>query len=262
MASAHENCQGSLIGWPRTGIFSCSRRLMPMVMVVSEEGHEPHAPCSFRYTTGPSISTSSTFPPSARSNLNLSHALHDRNLPIRMVLKIAAQQGHQNEAHQIHPGFYYRHPLEDLHSQIKEHCNDRSIGELPRQYFCWGCVPKHPDKKAFVHFHSIQGAGRPARAQRICHRASGVYVPAMRYGLISSSTSSTFSSVSSRLCPASVIAALRTTPKPVPRAHTYKEKLTIVGAALHSTSSELHRHALKHASPLSHIELYVTNREL
>jgi len=49
----------------RTGIFSMSRRLMPMVMVVRLEGHEPHAPCRRRYTTGPSISTNSTLPPSA-----------------------------------------------------------------------------------------------------------------------------------------------------------------------------------------------------
>lgn len=38
---------------------------MPMVMVVRLEGQEPQAPFSFRYTTGPSISMNSTFPPSA-----------------------------------------------------------------------------------------------------------------------------------------------------------------------------------------------------
>ena len=49
----------------RTGIFSCKRRLMPIVMVVIDEGHEPHAPFKRRYTIGPSISASSTLPPSA-----------------------------------------------------------------------------------------------------------------------------------------------------------------------------------------------------
>ena len=37
---------------------------MPIVMVVVLLGHEPHAPWSFKYTTGPSISDSSTLPPS------------------------------------------------------------------------------------------------------------------------------------------------------------------------------------------------------
>jgi len=50
-----------------TGIDSCNFRRMPMVMVEVEEGQEPQAPCSLRYTVGPSISTSSTFPPSAKS---------------------------------------------------------------------------------------------------------------------------------------------------------------------------------------------------
>ena len=49
----------------RTGIFSCKRRLMPIVIVVIDEGHEPHAPFRRRYTIGPSISASSTLPPSA-----------------------------------------------------------------------------------------------------------------------------------------------------------------------------------------------------
>lgn len=48
-----------------TGMRSMRRRLMPMVMVVREEGQEPQAPASRRYTTGPSISTNSTLPPSA-----------------------------------------------------------------------------------------------------------------------------------------------------------------------------------------------------
>lgn len=51
----------------RTGIFSCRRRLMPIVIVVIDEGHEPHAPFRRRYTIGPSISASSTLPPSARA---------------------------------------------------------------------------------------------------------------------------------------------------------------------------------------------------
>lgn len=38
---------------------------MPIFMVVMELGHEPHAPLSFSRTTSPSISTSSTLPPSA-----------------------------------------------------------------------------------------------------------------------------------------------------------------------------------------------------
>mmetsp|Transcript_8630 Transcript_8630/g.14844 ORF Transcript_8630/g.14844 Transcript_8630/m.14844 type:complete len:229 (-) Transcript_8630:16-702(-) len=47
-----------------SGIFSISRRLMPMVMVVRELGQEPQAPLSFNLTTRPSISTNSTLPPS------------------------------------------------------------------------------------------------------------------------------------------------------------------------------------------------------
>ena len=47
-----------------TGIFSMSLRRMPMVIVVVLLGHDPHAPWSFKYTTGPSISDNSTFPPS------------------------------------------------------------------------------------------------------------------------------------------------------------------------------------------------------
>ena len=38
---------------------------MPIVMVVSEEGQLPQAPARRRNTTGPSISTNSTLPPSA-----------------------------------------------------------------------------------------------------------------------------------------------------------------------------------------------------
>lgn len=41
------------------------RRLIPIVIVVKLEGQEPHAPFNLRYTTGPSISMNSTFPPSA-----------------------------------------------------------------------------------------------------------------------------------------------------------------------------------------------------
>ena len=41
-----------------------SRLRIPMVMVVILLGQDPHAPCSLRYTTGPSISESSTLPPS------------------------------------------------------------------------------------------------------------------------------------------------------------------------------------------------------
>ncbi len=41
-----------------------SRLRIPMVMVVILLGQDPQAPCSFRYTTGPSISESSTLPPS------------------------------------------------------------------------------------------------------------------------------------------------------------------------------------------------------
>ncbi len=37
---------------------------MPIVMVVRLEGQLPQAPCRRRYTTGPSISTNSTLPPS------------------------------------------------------------------------------------------------------------------------------------------------------------------------------------------------------
>mmetsp|Transcript_30851 Transcript_30851/g.59567 ORF Transcript_30851/g.59567 Transcript_30851/m.59567 type:complete len:215 (+) Transcript_30851:429-1073(+) len=48
-----------------SGIFSMTRRSMPIFMVVMEEGHEPHAPCKRRRTTSPSISTNSTLPPSA-----------------------------------------------------------------------------------------------------------------------------------------------------------------------------------------------------
>lgn len=58
-----------------TGIFSMSLRLMPIVIVVVLLGQDPHAPWSLRYTTGPSISESSTFPPSdMRYGLICSHA--------------------------------------------------------------------------------------------------------------------------------------------------------------------------------------------
>ena len=50
---------------PLTGIFSMSLRLIPMVIVDVEEGHEPHAPCRRSLTTRPSSSTNSTLPPSA-----------------------------------------------------------------------------------------------------------------------------------------------------------------------------------------------------
>jgi hypothetical protein len=56
--------QTIIAGWASTGIFSMSRLRIPMVMVVILLGHDPQAPCSFRYTTGPSISESSTLPPS------------------------------------------------------------------------------------------------------------------------------------------------------------------------------------------------------
>jgi hypothetical protein len=50
---------------PLTGMRSIRRRLMPMVMVVSELGQLPQAPCNRSFTTSPSISTNSTLPPSA-----------------------------------------------------------------------------------------------------------------------------------------------------------------------------------------------------
>eukprot|EP00669_Euglena_mutabilis_P010891 TRINITY_DN5594_c0_g1_i1.p3 TRINITY_DN5594_c0_g1~~TRINITY_DN5594_c0_g1_i1.p3 ORF type:complete len:139 (+),score=17.47 TRINITY_DN5594_c0_g1_i1:414-830(+) len=46
-----------------SGMTSMRRRLIPIAIVTALEAHDPHAPCSRRYTTGPSISTSSTFPP-------------------------------------------------------------------------------------------------------------------------------------------------------------------------------------------------------
>jgi hypothetical protein len=48
-----------------SGIFSISRFSMPMRMVTVDDGQLPHAPLSLSFTTSPSISTSSTSPPSA-----------------------------------------------------------------------------------------------------------------------------------------------------------------------------------------------------
>lgn len=48
-----------------SGMRSIRRRLMPMVIVAVELGHEPQAPLSFSFTTKPSISMNSTLPPSA-----------------------------------------------------------------------------------------------------------------------------------------------------------------------------------------------------
>eukprot|EP00982_Pelagococcus_subviridis_P004667 29282-Pelagococcus_subviridis.AAC.6 len=44
---------------------SSKRRSIPMRIVTVDDGHDPHAPFSLRRTTRPSISTSSTSPPSA-----------------------------------------------------------------------------------------------------------------------------------------------------------------------------------------------------
>mmetsp|Transcript_43060 Transcript_43060/g.69247 ORF Transcript_43060/g.69247 Transcript_43060/m.69247 type:complete len:209 (-) Transcript_43060:208-834(-) len=53
-------CSTSMI----SGIFSISRRSMPMRIVTVLLGHDPHAPMSLSRTTSPSISISSTLPPS------------------------------------------------------------------------------------------------------------------------------------------------------------------------------------------------------
>ena len=68
-------------GGQRAGIFSCKRRLMPIVIVVIEEGHEPHAPFRRRYTIGPSISASSTLPPSAQPRERIQPSGHNAFLP-------------------------------------------------------------------------------------------------------------------------------------------------------------------------------------
>lgn len=44
---------------------SRSRRSMPIVIVVVDDGHDPQAPLSLSLMVGPSISTNSTLPPSA-----------------------------------------------------------------------------------------------------------------------------------------------------------------------------------------------------
>mmetsp|Transcript_10549 Transcript_10549/g.45766 ORF Transcript_10549/g.45766 Transcript_10549/m.45766 type:complete len:225 (-) Transcript_10549:57-731(-) len=54
-------CSTSMI----SGIFSISLFSIPMRMVTVDDGQLPHAPLSFSLTTSPSISTSSTSPPSA-----------------------------------------------------------------------------------------------------------------------------------------------------------------------------------------------------
>lgn len=173
---------------------------MPMVMVVREEGQEPQAPASRRYTTGPSISTNSTLPPSAIRYGRTWRGGGGVGWVGGGGVGGAARQG---------PG--------------KKANGARVLAWVPARQL--------PPCRALPLGQALPGstAGRGAEgtcaALRACHRG-----PAPAQAPTSSSTSSTFSSVSSSV---SVAAAWHTARRPRPPAGGRREGLR--GACLGCT---------------------------